>query len=232
MESPNYARHGFAQEMSELEHDLLEMGSRAESMIGGAVSSLVSLDSAHAFEVIQRDDEIDERDLAIESKCLRLLALQQPMASDLRVIGTAMKMITDIERVGDLAVDIAKIGLKIDKELGHTDYVDLPRIAGLAQAMFRGALEAFVRRDLELVKSVCAQDDEVDNLYRELRGQIHEKMRTDPDQVVAASWMLLAIHHIERIADHAVNIAERVSFMVTGNLEQIATSHRSDLPHA
>lgn len=232
MESPNYARQGFAQEMSELEHDLLEMGSRAESMIGGAVASLVLLDSAHALEVIQRDDEIDERDLAIEAKCLRLLALQQPMASDLRVIGTAMKMITDIERVGDLAVDIAKIGLKIDKELGHTDYVDLPRIAGLAQAMFRGALEAFVRRDLDLVQSVCAQDDEVDNLYRELRGQIHEKMRTDPDQVVAASWMLLAIHHIERIADHAVNIAERVSFMVTGNLEQIARSHRSDLPHA
>lgn len=230
MDSPNYARHGFAQEMQELEHDLIEMASRAESMIGQAAQSLAELDTSLAFEVIRRDDEIDEKDIAIEGRCLKLLALQQPMASDLRVIGTVIKAITDIERVGDLAVDIAKTALKIEKELGDTSYVDILRMSNVARGMFRSAIEAFVRRDVDLVREVCAQDDEVDDLYRELRKQIHDVMRTQPDQVVSASWLLLAIHHIERIADHAVNIAERVAFMVTGNLEQLASSHRSDNP--
>lgn len=231
-ETPQYARLGFGQEMIELEHDLLEMASRAESMVGQAVHALVNLDAPLALEVIQRDDEIDERDLAIEVRCLRLLALQQPMAGDLRAIGTAMKMTTDIERIGDLSVDIAKIALKIEKELGSTGYVDIPKMANHAQTMLRQGLEAFVKRDLDIVTSVCEMDDTVDQLYRDIREQIHENMRHHPDQVVAASWLLLAIHHIERIADHAVNIAERVSFMVTGQLKQLARSHRSDLPHA
>ena len=230
--NPHYARQGFSQEMESLEHDLLEMGSRAEAMVGQAVASLVTLDSAMAYDVISKDDEIDDCDIAIEERCLRLLALQQPMAGDLRVIGTAMKMITDIERVGDLAVDIAKVGLKVEKELGSTGYVDIPRMASIAQMMFRQALESFVKRDLEMVNAVCAQDDTADQLYRDLRGQIHESMRANPEEVVAASWLLLAIHHIERIADHAVNIAERVAFMVTGQLKQLATSHRSDMPDA
>ena len=231
-DAPQYARHGFAQEMSALEHDLIDMASRAESMVRQAAEALEALDSNLALEVIRRDDEIDERDLAIEQQCLKLLALQQPMASDLRTVGTAMKMITDIERIGDLSVDIAKTALKIEKELGVTSYVDIPRIALLARNMLKGSMEAFVRRDLELVDEVCKQDDEVDQLYRELRSQIHATMQNEPDQVVAASWLLLAVHHFERIADHAVNIAERVAFMVTGNLVQIATSHKSDSTEA
>ncbi len=150
--------------------------------------------------------------------------------TDLRVISTAMKMITDIERIGDLAVEIAKITMKIEKELGRADGIDIPRMAKVAQRMMREALEAYVKRDLELVKSICANDDEVDDLYRDLRGQLFDSMRSDPDNVVVDSWLLLAIHHVERIADHAVNIAERVSFMVTGRFEQLAPSHRSDLP--
>lgn len=228
MDSSHYARHGFAQEMQDLEHDLIEMASRAESMVGQAAQALAEMDTNLAFETIQRDDEIDERDIAIEARCLRLLALQQPMASDLRVIGTVMKAITDIERVGDLAVDIAKTALKVEKELGNTSYVDILKMSNVARGMFRSAIEAFVRRDIELVREVCDQDDQVDDLYRVLRSQIHDVMRNQPDQVVAASWILLAIHHIERIADHAVNIAERVAFMITGNLEQMASSHRSD----
>jgi phosphate transport system protein len=180
-----------------------------------------------ALQVVHRDDEIDERDLAIENRCLRLLALQQPMASDLRVIGTAMKMITDIERVGDLSVDLAKIAMKVEKELGVTDFVDIPKMGSVARAMLRDSMEAFVRRDLELVRKVIEHDDEVDDLYRQLRGQLHERMRSHPDDVVVSSWLLLAIHHVERIADHAVNIAERVSFMVTGRMEQLAKSHQN-----
>jgi len=156
-----------------------------------------------------------------------LLGLQQPQATDLREVGTIMKMITDIERVGDLAVDIAKIGLKIEKELGHTGFVDIPRISNVARLMLREALEAFVRRDKDIIAEVIAKDDEVDRLYRDLRGQLHDHMRSSPDDVVTASWLLLAIHHIERIADHAVNIAERVEFMVTGHMRQHENLHRA-----
>jgi phosphate transport system protein len=218
--------------MQALEHDLLEMGSRAEFMVAEAVDALSRIDCALALQVVHRDDDIDTRELEIEHRCIRLLALQQPLATDLREIGTALKMITDIERIGDLAVDIAKIAMKIEKEFGTSDFIDLPSMSGIARKMLHDALEAFVRRDLDLVARVIAQDDEVDSLYRDLRRQIHETMRTDRDNVVAASWMLLAIHHVERIADHAVNIAERVSFMVTGQMEQLSPSHRSDMPHA
>jgi len=224
VDSPSYARQAYNIEINELEHDLLDMGSRAEQMVGQAVDALCSLNTNLALTVILRDDEIDERDLAIEARCLRLLALQQPMAGDLRVVGTAMKMITDIERVGDLAVDIAKIALKVEKEFGQTSFIDIPMMATVARSMFHEALEAFVLRDLTRVQEVCERDEEVDSLYRELRTQIFENMHSSPEHVVADGWLLLAIHHVERIADHAVNIAERVNFMVTGEFKQLSKS--------
>jgi phosphate transport system protein len=222
---PTAHRVTLNQQIGELEHELLHMGALAEAMVARAAEALVTLNADLAAQVIAGDDEIDLLDLEIEERCVRLLALQQPMASDLRTIGTAMKMITDLERVGDLAVDIAKASLKIEKELGETSFVDFNRIATVARSMLLEALEAFVKRDLDLVAAVIAKDDEVDSLYRDLRGQVHDRMRNHPEDVVAASWMLLAIHHIERVADHAVNIAERVSFMVTGRFEQLAHSH-------
>lgn len=227
---PGHARHPLSEEMSALEHALLEMASRVEGMLALAVESLVELNSEKAMQVLERDDEIDERDLEIENRCLRLLVLQHPTASDFRTVGTALKMITDIERIGDLSVDVAKAGMKIEKEMGSSTVVDIPRIASICRAMIRQSIEAFVRRDLELVNQVVQQDDEVDRLYRELREQIHAHMRTYPDSVVSDSWLLLAIHHLERIADHAVNIAERVSFMVTGRMDDLAKSHRSGEP--
>jgi phosphate transport system protein len=148
------------------------------------------------------------------------LALQQPMAGDLRVVGTAMKMITDIERIADLACDVAKIAMKIELEMGDTAIVDIPRMANEARLMFREALEAFIRRDLDRVKMVCERDEIVDGLYRDLRTQLFSDMRIHPDNVVVDGWLLLAIHHIERIADHVVNIAERVYFMVTGDVHK------------
>lgn len=223
MESPH--RLSLAQQLEQLEYELLDMGARAEIMVGKAAESLTTLNPELAMDVIRSDDEVDLLDLDIEERCIRLFALQQPMAGDLRVIGTAMKMITDIERVGDLSVDIAKAGLKIEKELGDVRYVDFARIATIAREMLHTALEAFVKKDLDLVAAVITKDDEVDAMYREIRGQIHDHMRHSPEDVVAASWLLLALHHIERVADHAVNIAERVSFMVTGRFEQLAKSH-------
>jgi phosphate transport system protein len=215
------ARQAYNDELQQLEHELLEMASLAAGMVADAAEALSRLDPSLAMAVIKRDDEVDRRDLSIEERCVRLLALQQPMAGDLRVIGTAMKMITDIERIGDLAVDIAKITLKIDKEYGEVGFIDLPRMAASALGMFREALEAFIHRDVARVRAVCDRDEEVDDQYRQLRGQIFQNMRERPDMVVSDGWLLLAIHHVERIADHSVNIAERVSFMVTGEFKQL-----------
>jgi phosphate transport system protein len=234
MQTIGFGRIAYAEEMRILEHDVLEMGSRAGQMVGIAVDALTQLNVAQARQVLAEDDEIDRRELEIETRCLRLLALQQPMGKDLREIGTAMKVITDIERIGDLAVDIAKIALKVEKEFGDASVIDIPRMGAVARAMVTEALEAYIRRDSELVNRVCERDEEVDEMYRVMREQLFRNMRTAPENVVTDGWLLLAIHHVERIADHAVNIAERVNFMVTGetkpsqpNESLLATSARA-----
>lgn len=223
-----HTRQAFDNELQALQQELLEMASFVEQMINDAVESLARQDPALALQVIIRDDIVDELDIDIEQRCLRLLALQQPMASDLRIIGTAMKMITDIERVGDHSVDIAKAARKIMKESQPEMLVDIPRLSMMARAMLRESLQSFAKRDLDLVKKVCDEDDDVDRLYRELREQLHDIMRKNPDLVVQASWQLMIVHYLERVADHATNIAERVAFMETGRLEQLARTHRTD----
>lgn len=221
-------RQHFSEELGDLEKAILEMASLADIMFRDAVESLAKLDPDLALDVCKRDDDIDRRDVDIEIACLRMLALRQPLARDLRAIGTAMKMITDIERIGDLSVDIAKTTMKIEKEVGDTDYADFQQMAAVARGMLLDCLEAYIRADIEAAAKVIRTDDEVDELYRTIRGQIHQYMVEHPEQVVAASWLLLAIHHIERVADHTVNIAERVRFMETGVLEQTEGPYRPD----
>lgn len=226
----NHGRQAFDREIQALEHDLLEMGSRAETMIGLAADALAELNTAQAMEVIRSDDTIDQQDLAIESQCLRLLALHQPMAGDLRLVGSVMKIITDIERIGDLAVDVAKITLKVDQELGSSGAIDILRISGVARTMLRESLVAFARRDLERVALVERLEDEVDALYRELRAQIFRDMSSGGGNMVCNGWLLMAVHHIERIADHSLNIAERVSFMVTGVMRSLGGAEGKAAP--
>lgn len=215
-------RHTYAVEMQQLEHKVLEMASLVESMVGQATEALCALDIEQAMAVLRHDDRVDELDYEIESACLRLIALQQPTGSDFRAIGTILKMITDVERVGDLACDLAKCGMKIEKEMGATDWLDIRQVANVARAMFRDSIQAFVRRDLDGLDAIAAAEIQVDDLYRELRGQVHAHMIAHPEQVVTASWMLLALHHLERVADHAINVAERVAFMVTGQHVELA----------
>lgn len=224
MTTMNYGRQAFDREIQALEHDLLEMGSRAEAMVGNAAEALADLDMELARATLAADDAIDAQDLAIEARCLRLLALHQPMASDLRLVGSVMKIITDVERIGDLAVDVAKIALKVEAELGSSGALDIRRMSGVARTMLREALVAFARRDLERVATVARLEDEVDALYRELRSQIFEEMRREDGDAVCNGWLLMAVHHIERVADHALNIAERVEFMVTGELRPVLLS--------
>lgn len=214
-------RKVLAVEKEALELEILEMVNKALAMFDLAVRSLNTLDRDLAKQAMDADDEIDRLDLEIEERCLDLLALQQPMGADLREIGTVLKIITDIERVGDLSVDIAKITLKIEKEMGRSDYIDLPRMAATVSKMLSESAQAFVRKEATHLRLIAELEDQVDGMYRDFRTQVHAYMVANPDQVVAASWMLLAVHHMERIADHALNMAERVVFMVTGEMRQI-----------
>ncbi len=214
-------RRALAEEREAIELDLLEMVNKAVAMFNLSVRGLHTVDRELAREALAADDEIDRLELEIEARCLDVLALQQPMGSDLREIGTVLKIITDIERVGDLSVDVAKITLKIDKLMGRADFVDLPKLSSVVTRMLSESAQMFSRKSADGLELIAQLEDEVDDMYREFRSQTHEFMQAHPEDMVVASWMLLALHHIERVADHALNIAERVVFMVTGEMRQI-----------
>lgn len=216
-------RQAFQDDLRSLQQDVVDMASLAERALAQGTESLVNLDFELARKVIREDDEIDRRDVEIEQHCLRIIALQHPTAKDLRIVGACMKLTTDIERVGDLAVELAKIAIKLRDLNGNPNVVDLHRIASVARRMLLESVEAFVKRDLETVDLVVRSDDEMDALYREYREQLHEIMQKHPEKVIEASWLMLAIHHLERVGDHSVNIAERVFFMETGRLAPFAT---------
>lgn len=217
----------FEEELQALRDRVLQLANEADRAVAESVEALVSCDKQLAEQVIERDDVIDQLDLDIEKECMRLIALQAPIATDLRLIGTALKVITDLERIGDHAVDIAKVARKLANSGFNRQMADFPKMASRFRGMLRTALEAFVRHDLSLVSEVVTADDEIDDMFHEIRTDLHEAMRTDPSIVVDASYLLFVAHYIERMADHAVNIAERVYYVETGELEQLAKSGKS-----
>ncbi len=206
----------FDEELTDLRSKILLMGTATEEMVRDAVAALVSQNRKQAESIITRDDAVDAMQLDIETQCLRLLACQQPMASDLRMIGAALNIITDIERIGDHAVDISKVAQRIGEEMFYKPLVDIPRLGELAQAMLHDALEAFVHRDLARVDKVITDDDAVDDLYSEMRRDLRRMMQEDPGCVVQASHLLFVAHYLERICDHCTNIVERVAYAETG----------------
>lgn len=220
-------RQQFEAELDRLRQRLVEMGKEADRMVQGAFEALQQRDVELAEQVISWDDKIDDLDISIETDCIRLIALQQPMARDLRLIGTAMKIITDLERIGDHAVDIAKVAKKLAQQPFPKPLVDIGRLAAAVRKMLEDALAAFVRHDLELVQEVVRADDEVDTIYHKTRDDLIRIMLKEPDQVYRAIYLLFVAHYLERIADHAVNIAERVHYVETGELAQLARSHRA-----
>lgn len=217
----------FEEQLEELRNMLLQMGSQADIAVAEAMRALTELSIEVAEVVITRDDEIDEMDLRIEAECMRLLALQHPLARDLRLVGTALKIITDLERIGDHAVDIAKVARKLANMPTHGPLADLPRMAGAVRNMLRTALDAFVRHDLDLVAEAITADDEVDYLFHMIRADLHKVMQSDPELVVEASYLLFVAHYLERMADHAVNIAERVFFAETGELAHLSKAQKA-----
>jgi phosphate transport system protein len=216
-------RHTFDSQLQALEQDLLRMGSIVEGMVDQSVRALLERDIELAEAVIAEDDKVDELDLSLETQCMRLLALQQPMAKDLRTIGTVLKAITDLERIGDYSVDIARIAIRLLDHPGPLPRVDIAGMTELVKAMTRKTLRAFVDRDLEAVRRICMlDDDEVDHAYHHLLDEMLELMRRDPSQVVPAAHFILAGRSLERIADHVTNVAERIQYMETGVLEELA----------
>jgi phosphate transport system protein len=219
----------FEAELQSLHGLLLRMGGLVERQITHSIESLVERDSDLASEVIDRDREVNKLDIEVDEHCLKLLALHQPTASDLRFITTALKITTDLERIGDQAVNTCERALELNEEPVLKPYIDIPRIAEAAQRMLRTSLDAFVRRDVELAKQVIGQDDEVDALAQQVFRELLSFMAEDPRTVSRAARILFVSRHLERIADHATNIAEMVVFMVRGRMIRHQTSQGGGL---
>lgn len=207
------------------------MGSYVVQMLNLSMKALVQRDLNAAQHVVEMDDTADQMDLSIEQKCMRLLAMQQPMSRDLRVIGTALKIITDLERIGDFAVDVAKSARRLATE----PYVETPeeliRMSRAVEWMVRECIHAYVEHDLDLVHQVVVRDDEVDDSYDLLFTQLLEQMERNPSCIRQATWLLHVARFLERVADHSVNVAERVCYVETGELKQLAKSHKSHQPN-
>ena len=210
-------RH-FHEELEALKQTLLAMGGLVEDQIRRVMRALLERDDAAAREVIERDRQVNAYDVEIDETCVNLLALHQPAAGDLRFITTAMKIVTDLERIGDQAVNIAQRALELNQEPQLKPYIDLPRMAERAQAMVKESLDAFVTRDTELARRVCAADAEVDGLNEQIFRELLTFMMEDARTIPRAIRLILISRFLERVADHATNIAEMVIYMVEGKM--------------
>lgn len=207
-------RNRFDRQLEELHVELIEMGSMCEDVIRKTSKLLQSGDAKVAKEIRKEDSNIDEQERLVESLCLKLLLQQQPVAKDLRKVSAALKMITDMERIGDQASDIAEIIETTDFSVPTND-VKLAKMAETTIAMVTESIDAYVKQDLELVREVIARDDEVDDLFLEVRQEIADDMVEAGDPMSSPDLLMIA-KYFERIGDHATNIAEWVEFSITG----------------
>ena len=214
----------FEKESQELKESLLIMAAFVEEAISDAVQSLVKRDSDLAQKTFEGEDKINAMEIAIDDSCLKLLALRQPMAADLRFITSAMKIVTDLERMGDQAVNIAERAISLNQEPQLKPYIDIPRMAEIAQSMVKDVLDAFVNRDSKLARSVCERDDVVDGLNDQVVRELLTYMMSDPKAIARAVKLIIVARCLERIADHATNIAEDVIFMV----DALVIKHHAD----
>ncbi len=210
----HFERHHFEEEMQALKNRLLNMGALVEERVHDATHALIDRRLDTAERIIASDQDVNDLQIEIDDRCLRLLALQQPMASDLRLITAAMKINADLERIGDQAVNIAEQVVRILAHPPLKPIIDLPRMAEISERMTRESLDAFVRKDAKLARSILARDDEVDQLKDQVFRVLLTYMMADPGTIERALGLILISRHLERIADHATNIAEDVIFVV------------------
>jgi len=209
-------RNKFDTELENLNLELIKMGSMIEDAIQLSSKSLIEQDLSLVKKVNELELEIDEMEKTIESHCLKLLLQQQPVASDLRIISTALKMITDMERIGDNAEDIAEIARYLVDEKFIKDLVHIPQMAEATISMVTRSIDAFVNKDKELAEAVCAYDDVVDDLFQVVKKELIEKIQENAENGEQAIDLLMIAKYFERIGDHAQNIAEWVIFSITG----------------
>lgn len=214
-------RQSFDEQLRDLQEDVIRMGGLAANAVRMSVTALAERDMSLVPKVMEIENQIDELNLSIESKCMELLALQQPMARDLRTIASVLRMITDIERIGDYSVDISHQAQALAEQPLFKPLVDIPRMAQIVQHMLHDSLQAFINRDLDLAATAVQEDDEVDHTYRMLHDELVEKMQQEPAVTFQAARLLMVAAYLERMADHITNIGERIFYMETGELKEL-----------
>lgn len=214
-------RASFQQSLEELQRDMCKMGSLVEEMITDAIKSLTKQDVELAEAVLKKDKIVNQLDLEIEDRCMKLLATQQPMGKDLRQIGVTFKIIKDLERIADHACDIAKTAKRIGTEPLIKPLIDIPRMAELAKRMVKKSLDSYVAEDVVLAEEIKHDDDQVDNLHNQIFRELLTVMMENPKTINQAAYLLFISSSLERIGDYATNICESVIFLVTGERKDL-----------
>jgi phosphate transport system protein len=214
-------RQAFDRELERLQGDVLALGSMAEKALLESVAALKRRDLEASQRLITRDRIVNEKRFAIEADCISLIATQQPMAKDLRILAAVLEIVTELERIADYAKGIAKINLMMGFEPLIKPLVDIPRMAEKAQDMLHRALDAFVRQDVALARAIPQEDDEVDGLYNQVYRELMTYIIADPSIIQQANYLLWVAHNLERAADRVSNICERVIFTVTGEMLEL-----------
>lgn len=218
----------FDRELSRIRDNLLRMGSLVDTAIDRAINALGDRDIALAREVMEGDAAINDLRFTIEEECLTLIATQQPTAGDLRTVVAAMNIVNDMERIADHAAGIAKTVVRMGDLPLLKPLVDLPRMARMAREMLKKCLDAFLAHDVEAARSIAAQDDEIDHLYKTVFDELLGIMARDPSTITRGTYLLWCGHNLERIGDRVTNIAERVIFMTTGTMKELNTTNVAD----
>ncbi|MBA5941858.1 MAG: phosphate signaling complex protein PhoU [Methanophagales archaeon] len=214
-------RKEYIEDLEELKEKVLRMGELAKVAADNAIKALLQRDMELASKILKENSVIDDLEFEIENRCTRLIALQQPMAVDLRTIGTCMKIITDLDRISDLAGDIAEIVLQIADEPHVKPLIDIPRMSELSQGMISDCLNAFSEREIRMIEDFSERDNVIDALFDQVRRELMTIMIENPRGIRNASHLLFVALHLERIGDHACNIASRIIYMVTGEKRKL-----------
>ena len=224
MRRPAARRAQFDQELTDLQNELLMLGSMVENAITRSIDALRLRDLAASEQIVKDDSLIDAKRFAIEEGCIDLIARQQPLAGDLRRLVSFLQIAVELERMGDYAEGIGKISLMMGEQPPLKPLVDIPRMAEIATGMLHRSLDALVERDVEKALNVCEADDEVDQLYDQVYNELLIFMLRDPQTIERATYLLWTSHNLERVADRATNVAERVIYLVTGRIVETPAS--------
>ena len=214
-------RAAFHAELDELKRDIVTLAVRVKGLIPRAVGVLAAADAEEGRRIVAGDRQIDDDELRLEARCLRLLALQQPVAGDLRSIGAAIRILVDLERIADHAADIARTAVRLQGHPAAPAPAGIARMAGLVQEMVARAVDAYVREDAQEARDLVAVDDEVDHLFSRTFSELIESIGRHPEAAAQLTHLLFAASHLERIGDHATNVAEAVIYAVTGQRPEL-----------